>query len=501
VKKFFSRNFHVLLLAVLLAPLFYINVKDSVDWGDDFAQYFIQARNILEHRPQTDNGLVFDQQTGEYALQAYPAGFPLILATAWKCFGDSIRASSIMLSFFFFMFGLVSFFYFRKYFPAIACVLLALVVMYNPFNIGFKREILSDVPFAFFLLAAVLLFQSQKKNSLQYVFTGMAWGFAMSIRGIGAVLFLAAGFFLLHGVVRVALKKELRGDFISSLKKTVVVCVSALAFYLLLNAVLFPVPSGGILRFYADATRGEDFGKWILLNLDYYYEVFLNFFATMGGGFQWLSTATKFIMLGLILPGIVIAWRKKIEFDDWVFLVYMIVLFIYPYLGGGFRFLLPVLPFLLKYIFIAFNTLFNYAKIKSPKPVYVFLLAVLVQYTPGLIDQVNSMDVPEQGPQEPPAVETFDYISQHLPVDAVIVFIKPRALSFYSGKKAAYVARNITSEKLPGLFRRMNAHYFLICNENDEVNDVMLKNFVIENKNELQLIWQNSFFDLYAGLK
>ena len=57
VKGKFRKNIPLFVLIGLLLPLFYINVKDSHDWGDDFAQYFIQARNILEGRPQTDNGL------------------------------------------------------------------------------------------------------------------------------------------------------------------------------------------------------------------------------------------------------------------------------------------------------------------------------------------------------------------------------------------------------------------------------------------------------------
>ena len=246
-------------------------------------------------------------------------------------------------------------------------------------------------------------------------------------------------------------------------------------FYFLLNNVLFSIPSGGIVSFYADAVRGENFGGWLLLNLDYYYDVFLNFFANLGGSYQWISTATKFILLTFFPLGLIISWTKKIGFDDWVFFAYLIVLFVYPYLGGGFRFLLPVMPFLLKYIFTFFNSLMSMAKIKSTKPALIFLMIILIQYTPGIIDQVKSMSVPEQGPQEAPAVEAFGFISRQLSADAVVVFLKPRALSFYSNKRAAYVTRNIKQEELRDSFRRMNAHYFLICNENDEVNDVLLK--------------------------
>ncbi len=501
MKPFIRKNFYTILISVLLLPLFYINVKDSQDWGDDFAQYFIQARNVLEHRPQTDNGLVFDVQTGEYALQAYPMGFPLLLAGAWKCFGDSVLVSSIVVSIFFFALGLISYFYFRKYFSEIISVLLTLVFIYNPCTIEAKREILSEIPFTFFLLLGVLLFQSERKNIARQILTGIIWGFAISVRGIGAILFLATGFYLVQTFVKYFQKKNSRDEFLSSLRRSSTIILIASVFYFLLNTVLFSIPSGGILTFYANAIRGENFGAWFALNLNYYYGVFLNCFSNMGGSYEWISTATKFILLALLLAGIIISWSKKIEFADWVCIANLIVLFVYPYLGGGYRFLLPIMPFLLKYIFTSFNALMNLSKVKSTTPALVFLLIILLQYTPGIIDQVKSMSVSEEGPQEQPAREAFRFIAQQLPADAVIVFLKPRALSFYSGKQTTYAARNIKSDELKNSFSRMNAHYFLICNENDEVNDVLLKKYLLQHKDETHLIYQNQYFDLYDDLK
>jgi len=500
LKKYFSQNRYFFLLVLLLLPLFYINVKGSHDWGDDFAQYFIQARNILEHRPQTDNGLVFDRQTGEYALQSYPVGFPLILASGWLCFGNTVTISSLIISVFLFAFGIVAFLYFRKYFNDAVSVLLTLVIIYNPFTIGFKKEILSDIPFSFFLLLGIMLYRSERKNLWHYIITGIVWGFALSVRGIGATLFLATGFLMLQRIFLSAGKSEEKTTLFPEIKKNGIVALSALGFYLLLNSILFPVPSTGILKFYGDAIRGESFGRWMLLNLDYYYEVYLNFFATLGGNYQWISTVTKFILLALIPLGIALSWSRKIGFDDWLFLAYILVLFVYPYLGGGFRFLFPILPFLLKYIFSTFNILFNRLNFNATVPAVIFLLIIILQYAPGMIDQVNSMDVAEQGPQEEPARKAFEFINQ-LPAESVVVFLKPRALSYYSGRRAAYVTRNIRPEELPALFSRLNAHYFLVCNENEEVNDVLLKNFIAENKDHVSRVWQNSYFELYSDLK
>ena len=494
-----DRKSSLFILIVLLLPLFYLNVKDTHDWGDDFAQYFIQARNILEDRPQTDNGLVFDQQTGQYALQAYPVGFPLFLSAAWKFFGDSVLVSSIVLSLFFFGFGIISFFYFRKYFSEVISILLVFVIIYNPSTIGFKREILSDVPFSFLLLSGVLLFRSERRSIIHFVITGIVWGFALSVRGIGASLFLALGLVLCQKLTGYFLKRDSTVALRLFLKKSLVITIAGLGFYFFLNSFLFPIPSGSILGFYANAVEGQDYGKWLLLNLNYYYEVFLNFFSTMGGNFLILSTFTKFLLIILIVPGILVAIYRKLAFDDWLFLVYLVVLLIYPYLGGGFRFLMPVLPFILKYIFIAINELLKFVRVKSAVPITVLLIVILLQYIPGNIDQVKSMALPEQGPNEMPAVRTFNYL-HNLPGEPVVVFLKPRALSFYSGRKAAYVARNIGLDQLPALFNRMNAHYFLLCHENDEVNDVLLKSFIAGNKEKVKLIWQDNYFELYSDL-
>jgi hypothetical protein len=494
-----NRKSYFFILVLLLLPLFYLNVKNTHDWGDDFAQYFIQARNILEGRPQTDNGLVFDKQTGEYALQAYPVGFPLILSATWKVFGDSVLVSSILISLFFFGFGMVSFFYFRNFFSEIMSILLVLVIIYNPSTIGFKKEVLSDVPFSFLLLSGVLLFRSERRSIIHFVITGLVWGFALSVRGIGASLLLALGFILCHKTIRYFLKKDTALELRLFLRKSIVIIFAAFGFYFLLNSILFPIPSGNILGFYANAVEGQDYGKWLLLNLNYYYEVFLNFFATMGGSFQMLSTFTKYFLVILIIPGIAVAFFLKPGFDDWLFVAYLLVLLIYPYLGGGFRFLIPALPFILKYIFVAADRVQKFVRVKSPVPIVAFLIVILLQYIPGNIDQAKSMSLPEEGPNEIPAVRTFNYI-HNLPGEAIVVFLKPRALSFYSGRKSAYVARNIRLDQLPALFNRMNAHYFLICNENEEVDDVLLKSFIAVNKGKVKLIWKDNYFELYSDL-
>ena len=69
---------HTAVIACLL-PLLFLNIKDTHDWGDDFAQYLIEAKNISQGLPLAQSGYV---ENPGYILgpNCYPPGFPLIIA-------------------------------------------------------------------------------------------------------------------------------------------------------------------------------------------------------------------------------------------------------------------------------------------------------------------------------------------------------------------------------------------------------------------------------------
>ena len=103
-----------IITAILLLPLFFINVKDSHDWGDDFAQYLLQARNIVDGRPQTDNGLLVNIKDPVYAIEAYPVGFPLLISPIYNFSKLSIFPYCILISLILFICGILCFEFFRK---------------------------------------------------------------------------------------------------------------------------------------------------------------------------------------------------------------------------------------------------------------------------------------------------------------------------------------------------------------------------------------------------
>ena len=80
---------HTILLLFLI-PLFFINIKSSHDWGDDFAQYIHQAKNISEGISQNETGYIYNPDIAVLGPQAYPIGLPMILASFIESEGAAV---------------------------------------------------------------------------------------------------------------------------------------------------------------------------------------------------------------------------------------------------------------------------------------------------------------------------------------------------------------------------------------------------------------------------
>ena len=162
-KGAFSNNYWVLLLA-LLFPLLFLGLWNRHDWGDDFAQYLLQAKNMVEGRAQTDNGLVFPPGNEKFAVTAYPVGFPLLLVPVYYLFGTSVKPYFILLSLTLIVSGLLLFRYYRRDFSWITALMMSLWFCYNPFVIEWKWQILSDLPFLMLVYLSLIFFSNQKNN-------------------------------------------------------------------------------------------------------------------------------------------------------------------------------------------------------------------------------------------------------------------------------------------------------------------------------------------------
>ena len=155
-----SRVWRTARLALALIPFALLAARE---WGyqldlnpADHIQYIEHARALLEGRPYTDTGYIFNETMRNFAPPAYPPGLPLALAAAFAVFGVSQAVAKAVTLLFGFGFIVLAGLYFnreRRGLGVAVALTLGLSAKYTEMSVG----VMSDVPFAFFVWLAILL--------------------------------------------------------------------------------------------------------------------------------------------------------------------------------------------------------------------------------------------------------------------------------------------------------------------------------------------------------
>ncbi len=103
-----------LIVLLVFAPALFINVSASHDWGDDFAQYILQAKCIVEGNPQTTYAIYDSEFYNVLGPPTRPVGLPLLLAPFFYFFGNNIFVFSCLMSVCYYFIALLTFRYLRQ---------------------------------------------------------------------------------------------------------------------------------------------------------------------------------------------------------------------------------------------------------------------------------------------------------------------------------------------------------------------------------------------------
>lgn len=501
-KKFFFSGYFILLL--LCIPLLFINIKSSHDWGDDFASYIHQAKNISEGIPQSQNGYVMNHYYSKLGPPAYPIGFPLMLSPVYYFFGKSIYAFTLFLSILLILSALLMYRFFKFHFSTVTSLFLVLIIVYNPWVLNFKMEVMSEIPFTFFLLSILILyhFNKGKKNYFYYLFIGLLGGLLMSIRAAGSVFVMAVGIELAIAFYNFWRKKTTIAELKKSTIQKLLIIFSAIFLYLLLNVWLFRIPSSGFL-YYTSVLTFDAFAQQVRNNLAYNLEIFRNFFATENQDWQFLPLFTQSAMLTFAVIGFTKKIFHKFDFVDLLVLLYFLLLLVWPYNHSGFRFLLPISAILLYYAVIAVKDIkINFTLVKRKFVIVLLGLLILIQYKVGIESIIKHQKDILWGPQEASAAEAFDYIKNNIPQNALIDFVKPRALALYAERNSYHMQIDQAMQDIKENINTANISYLLYCD--DPINfhpEDSLKKYLSLKDNNLVLEWTNSKFHLYRVIK
>lgn len=329
-----------LALFALFSLIFFIvnvaTIKDGHNWGGDFSQYIRHARNIVEHKPYA-SGIMLDQWV------VVPPGFSLLLAPLVKCFGVNFKIFKLLNVVVWQGFAVVLFFLMRRYSGRGTALWGAAVFLSSVWFFLFKQNVLSDVPFLFFVTLAVWLMDvyteppQNKKGAARRGLAGailLVMAFAFLTRWAGMALFVAAA---LHFLI---VKRE---------KRFLLVMIVILAFTLAvqkflgvsaeshLREIRMPLPEFFLLSYQYIPDVALAVAAFFVLPGTIFSDPLYAFLAPL------LKVLSPFLVLGLVVFFIVRIVRRSISFLAIFFCVYLLGMILWPIPGAEGRYILPIL--------------------------------------------------------------------------------------------------------------------------------------------------------------
>jgi hypothetical protein len=190
---------------LLLLPLAAFYVDGTAEWGDDFAAYYSEAKNISEGHPFYKTHFRFCDYNDHYAPPYYPVGFPLLLAPMVKSVVSDMPKLNQYMSLWMFAWGLLTVWFLRRYYSFRYVAAFMILFFLSAYFFECKGRLWSDTPFSFFFLLTIAFYMAPVRDVRLWMIAGVSLGFAILIRSLGFVLLLTICLDLL---LSVSLRKD-----------------------------------------------------------------------------------------------------------------------------------------------------------------------------------------------------------------------------------------------------------------------------------------------------
>ena len=483
-----GKIYYIILLTIILS-VFLINsmsFKEGHNWGGDFPQYIAQAKSLNDGTiDKLIENSTFRYEKSDSILLApklYPWGFPILLAPIYHLFGFNIFAMKFFVNLFF-LFSIATIFLILKgKVTDIQHILIIAIVAYNPYFFHFKEHILSDIPFLFFSLFSIFLIQQFiiKKEFLfnemfSYLLIGIFMFISYSIRVNGIILLPCL---CLAQILEYENPIKEHGRKYLTVLKYLIPYIAFAVFILIIGTIL---PR--------ESTYADYFAlitlKGIFSNVIYYAKLLGHFFSTL------IPNSGNIIYL-ITIPFAILGLSEKIKTDYLyvAFSIFTVCIFILAPGRDGLRYLFPIIPFYLYFLFSGINKLNFVLSVKDIKIdlglmigiplILLFFLTISVD----IYKQYNMKDNIMPGPHQKDSIELFNYISLNTTKDSILIFDKPRVMTLYTDRKSARITN---FDKI----MESGADY-IVCRQNSQ-DDLEVQ----KNGQRVDKIFFNNTFNIY----
>jgi hypothetical protein len=505
-----NKNELWLILATVLAIfIFYVlTIRSGHNWGGDFSLYIHHALNLVSGKPYSDTGYILNPYNPWISPAVYPPVFPVLLAPVVAIFGINFYAMKI---------------YLIGYLCASLIVLYRLIVYkiesaelrwgviliagLCPWFWDLKDNILSEFVFMFFMLLFMLVGEKLLRNTEDMsvgrqikmgLIVGLLGYLAYGSRTIGVILVPCFVFAYL----------------VFNRKFNYIIVVSVLSF-----AVLFLVQE----RFmdtnaaYAEMVQHHQEKRTVMqdarkeqtsiLNpamiLQYikrniaYYDLQMTRYWTNGFS-EHFRNLTYILTVLLMLTGfLLLIFRKNVS--ELISLGYIGLLLAVPFLQGN-RYLLPIIPLYILYVFKGLEAPFIKRVPVSGHFLFGALMAIILASYAGAYSGKQYGPI-RGGVEDPASQDIFRYIRENIPENARIVFKKPRVLALFTGRPSFVYEPDFGPENTWKMLHELNGEYVLMIDFPGTRDNIEYRQTIRDRLDLLEKVYSNENFTLYKILK
>ena len=475
----------LMIMLILFTAAFYIlTIRGGHSWGGDFSLYIAHAKNIATVKPYAETGYINNPYAQYLSPKIYPPIFPFILSPVYKIWGLNLYAMKVIVIISFIVFLLFYYRYCLERFNSPVSYLGAMAtIAFNPIFWYTKDSIISDIPFMVFIYAFFVLMDQigrsgvdERRRIIISFLAGFSAYLAYGTRSIGLLLIPAL---IVRDIVRLR----------SICKTTIIITTIFIFLYLTQNIVLHSDQS------YSEALSGFPANfKIIFYNLYTYVTYIVSYW--QNGFSQWVARFLFVITAFIATIGYIVSLRKGDSVGDFFLPMYLCLLMLLPF-HQGIRYLLPVIPLYIVYIFHGVDSISKRLHFFNRKHLLVSMLCfILLSYLGeySIIDFGNY----SYGVEKIESVEMFNFIRHKTPEKSVVIFRKPRVLALFTDRQSSTYHRTQDPKKLWDYIKSIKATYIVNKYAGSHLIDRKeIQALIDHNRAQLALVFENKEFRIY----
>jgi len=419
---------YLLLMAVAFVPTYnHIFDKKAALLGDN-AAYYIFGKAIANGDGYVNANIISMPQASQF-----PPGYPAFMASVMKVFNDKVTTLKTANGFLLFLSMVILFFFFRNISKNIhLSFILSAALMFNMHLLQYSSMMMSEIPFLFISslslwLLTLVKFEKKPWTDPWFILMILAAAGSYYVRGQGLAVF--AGIFL----------------FLLIDKKWIHLALTTIGYFLLL--LPWQIRSAGLSESaYSKALKLKNYynpDEGLMQMSDWIHRFFVNLERYMTHeipsamfGYQADYQATGTWAAGIFIAIIVVFGFIKLKKYRWAVGGYILatfgILFLWPEIWNGIRFVLALVPLLIFLFYYGIYSGIVYlvikAKSKNMKFVYntlPFFFIIAAFFYVGKLDVLHKQAKKQQDPLFRNYFALAQWTKKNLPDTAVIICRKP----------------------------------------------------------------------------